>query len=469
MGFAISVWGCARGVAVSLLAALAFTLAAAERAGAAGMVTHAWMAEQGVKHATDPKLRSLLTVRQLEVGSGAAFPDSGYIIGGFYAGGDYGEISHWERFINAYIQNIRDKVESGRCSNLANPFGPCAGLVAHLMGAAAHGVGDEMWDWLFEPQFADHGEDPGHRHRLDDYGGHEALAAVSEDLANSALDLESDVLHGRLGSQDLGFPGDLLYSSEYTMDVIAIALRGRLLWSPAPPPVSDLLQVYSRIGRADIDAAGLYAGYAAVNAILAAERASVVEALSVRMDLPWTSTNFVDESGGVRDVGVAVGGYYDAIWRKLHAAAGQTPRPVVTSVHPESGETGVPTGWQPPKTQPGPFPDRGGAENRIIAVLSNALDSTTVNADNFKLLDAQGEEVPALNGFPKPGPYGNGDGTHTMLFYPAVDLEPCATYTARVTTGLRDWNVGAEGWTQSGLAEPYEWSFATRSGDGGSC
>lgn len=459
-----------RALVGSALAALALAGAAAERADAAGMVTHAWMAESGIAHVTDPKLRGLLAANAVEVGSGAAYPDSGYIVGGFYDGGDYGEISHWERFVNGYVQHVRDKVEAGECGeDLADPLGPCAGLVAHLMGAAAHGIGDEMWDWLFEPQFADRGEDPGGRHRIDDYPGHEHLAGVSPDLAHGAEDLEYEILHGRIGPQDLGFPGDLIYSSEYTMDVIAIADHRRLLWSPTLPPIGDLLQIYSKIGYDHIDAAGLIAGHTAVNGVLAAERLSLVEAHSVRLDLPWTSAHMDDESGGVHDVGLAVAGYYEALWRKLHAPGGETPAPVVTSVHPEPEERGVPTRWQPAKTEPGPYPGRGGAENRIVAVLSHALDSQTVTSENFMLLDAEGAEVPALPGFPRPGPYGNGDGTHTMLFYPAVDLEPCATYTARVTTGLRDWSPGADGWSQSGLAAPHEWRFQTRSADGTDC
>lgn len=454
---------------LAALAALGALALGAARADAAGMVTHAWMAEEGIGRVTDAGLRGLLGARSADVASGAAYPDSGYIVGGFYEGGAYGEISHWERFINAYVQHIRAKMASGQCgADLADPVGPCAGLVAHMMGAAAHGVGDEMWDWMFEPAFPDHGEDPGSRHRIDDFPGHEQLAGISPELAEDLRDLEFETLHGRIGEVDLGFPGDLIYSSEYAMDVIAIADHGRLLWSPTPPPISDLLQIYSRIGYDEIDAEGLLAGHAAVNGVLAAERASLADAASVRADLPWTSGHMDDESGGVEDVGVAVAGYYEALWRKLHAPAGETPPPVVTSVHPEPEETGVPYIWQPARTQPGPYPDRGGAETRIIAVLSNALDSATVNAANFKLLDAAGTPVPALEGFPRPGPYGNGDGTHTMLFYPASNLEPCSVYTARVTEGLRDWAPGAPGWSQSG-AEPFEWSFTTRSAGGEPC
>jgi hypothetical protein len=60
-----------------------------------------------------------------------------------------------------------------------------------------------------------------------------------------------------------------------------------------------------------------------------------------------------------------------------------------------------------------------------------------------------------MDGFPRMGPYGPGDGEHTLLFYPAEDLRSCERYTAEVTPGLRDW-FGEK------LAKPVRWTFETR-------
>lgn len=410
------------------------------------------MAEHAVRHLPPgSSLRGLLEAQRPSLLSGAAYPDSGYAASSF-PGGDFGEVSHWERFINAYVDHIRSLPSCRR--TLHNPVGPCASLVAHLMGAAAHGMGDEMWDWLFEPLMADHGENPSTRTRVDDTPGWAELSLLpaGQVLQDSAVRAEHLALSPFSG---------LIYSSEYTMDVIAIADHGRLVYSPAPPPTEDLLAVYGSLGRPDITREGIVAGHALVTAALAAERLSVAEAHSVRADMPYSSAHLDDESGGVRDTARAITGYYQALWRNLLAPrSGPKLKPRVAAVHPERGERGVPVEWHPPKTSPGP--SGGGARLRIIAVLSKSLDPASVDWASFRLLDPNGDPVPALAGFPRPGPYGAGDGTHSMMFYPAGDLDPCAAYTAEVTTALRDHDGEA-------LKAPFSWSFRTGGAGGARC
>ncbi|WP_289445361.1 hypothetical protein, partial [Klebsiella pneumoniae] len=72
---------------------------------------------------------------------------------------------------------------------------------------------------------------------------------------------------------------------------------------------------------------------------------------------------------------------------------------------------GVPWDWAARRYGPGPY--GGGAENRVIAVLSNSIATgVAFPADGFVLREeATGLEVPQLDSFPRPGPYGNGDGT----------------------------------------------------------
>jgi hypothetical protein len=392
-------------------------------AGAAGITTHAFMAERATDHVGDPALQRLLRVGREAVLSGAAFPDGGYAVSSM-PGGDYGEVSHWERFVNAYAAHLR--ADPG-CRPIESPDGPCASKVAHLMGVAAHGMGDEMWDWMFEPHMADHHESPVHPVYRSGLPG----AAEMADLP----------------------PGSLANTSEYAMDLIALVDHWR--WPNIglyAPPFDDLLAVYGSIGRGDVRREGLAAGHAALHAAMAGERAAIAaDYARVKTTMPWTSAHMHDAPGGVEDTARSIAGYYEMLWRKLTGAGHPPPR--VAGVQPEDGEQGVTTEFSPALTGPGP--NGGGAEQRIVAVLASAVDPATVTPSNFRLYGENGFQVKPLAGFPRPGPYGAGDGTHSLMFHPARDLTPCRRYTAVLTRGIRDL-AGAR------LPEQFAWSFVTR-------
>ena len=420
------------------------------RAPAAGMITHAWIADEAKDEVSDPKLRQFLRLRRFELLSGGSFPDTGYAAGG------YGEISHWERFIDGYVEYLRERPG---CADLSDPLGPCAPYVAHMFGAAAHGMGDEMWDWLFEPLIADHGESP-------DF--------------------------------PVSFPppfeaANIISSQEYAMDTIALADHFR--WADSGyylPPPNELTPIYDAIGHGQTTEADLVSGFTVGSAALSAERAGgAADAPRVREQMPWASAHMDDESGGVLDSAGGVAGYYDAIWAKVLDE--EPPPPKLAAVHPEDGEEGVPFRFLPAKTAPGL--STGGGELRIIAVLSNAVDPATVSSDTFRLLAPDGSQLPArleeasptalhqargdakvpqttqvppLEGFPRPGPYGGSDGTHSLMVYPAVDLQPCTTYTAQLTQGITDFGDLAINAGQS-LRKPASWTFSTRSAGGDPC
>jgi hypothetical protein len=348
----------------------------------------------------------LLRVNRDPFLSGALYPDSGYwAAGAGVPGGDYGEISHWERFVNAYLAHIRDTVAPDRgCDDPTDPLGPCAPMIAHMLGTAAHGVGDEVWDWLFEPLVTDHGEIPDH-------------PIVSQEPLRQVP------------------PGSLITNIEYAMDMIAIVDHN--LWLEIPryiPEAEELERVYHALGRPDITAEGVMAGHNLETIVMGLERfGAAVDGDRVRQQMPWSASHYYSESGGVIDTAQAISGNLESLWRKLTGPG--HPAPEIVAVHPEHGESGVPWDFIPAKTSPGPH--SGGGELRIWAAISNSLDPASVAA-SFKLVGPGGAEVAPLGGFPKPGPYGAGDGTHSMLFYPAADLEPCTVYTAVVTTSLRD-------------------------------
>jgi hypothetical protein len=409
--------------------ALVVVLAMPAGAWAAGETTHAWMAQRAIRYVANPQLKALLNTHLPELLSGSAYPDTGYWIDGYIPDSfskDFGEESHWEPFINDYIAHIRSK----NCGALANPLGRCAGLVAHVMGAAAHGMGDEVWDWLFEPRITDFGEDPSKNFFAP---------------GNPGAPLDSSKL-------PTGNPLDDVSSSiEYALDEVAIAFHNRLLVpNTAPPPVTDLVAVYKR-RYGNVTAAHILGGHAVSVAAMTAERAVAPEE-GPRIhdkDMPKSAAAFETAPGGVDFSAHAIAGYYDALWRKLTAPATAFPR--VVALFPAAGARNVPVVWQPAKTSPGPA--TGGADLRIWAAFGNAIEASTLTPATFRLLDPDGASVAPLAGFPRLGPWGP-YGTHSMLWYPAGNLEPCTTYTAVLGTGLRD---------LAGRRLPAEkrWSFTT--------
>jgi len=104
----------------------------------------------------------------------------------------------------------------------------------------------------------------------------------------------------------------------------------------------------------------------------------------------------------------------------------------VTATTPASNATGVAPGTS------------------LSAVFNNALDVTTINASTFILRDAGNAVVSAT--------YGVNGNTATLT--PGTPLTVSTTYTATLTTGVRDTNGTA-------LAANYTWSFTTSSGGTG--
>lgn len=404
------------------LLTFATVLALAAPAQGAGVTTHAFMDDAAIGFVSDPKLAELLEANRDALLSGGAFPDGGYAASSF-PGGDYGEESHWQRFVDAYLRQIRSRSDCGR---ITDPAGPCAKVIAHMLGAAGHGMGDELWDWLFEPAMADHGESPTH----------------------------PVFRQGLPGFAELGGtpPFSLINTSEYVMDVIALVDGGRLAKAgTTPPPFDDLLATYRAIKRDDITQPGLLAGHGLITAAQVGERSGLAaEYARVKLTMPWSSANMFTAPGGVYFNAKAIAAYYDALWSTL-----QTGRPAplrVGTVTPANGSVGVTTDFQPAQTAPGPRD--GGASKRILATFSAAIRPETVTPETFRLYDETGDAVVPMDGWPRMGPYNPEAGEHTMMFYPAEDLAPCTTYTAEVTAGVRDW-FGEK------LRRPLRWSFET--------
>ena len=194
-------------------------------------------------------------------------------------GGDYGEEAHWQRFIDAYAAQIRS---DPACAPLTDPAGPCAATIAHLMGAAAHGMGDEVWDWLFEPN------GPGLRRVVpaERPRGRSSAPAASRSSSTSSRS------------------------------------RGTRRPVGPTPPIPDAAKIdaaFASVGRGDIDPARVRRRRAASSSV---ERGAEAVWAPLHIDaleraMPWTSAHLIDAAGGVDFGADAIAGYYETLWGDL--------------------------------------------------------------------------------------------------------------------------------------------------------
>lgn len=410
-------------LAVAVLAAVGTLAWNSSPAGAAGIVTHAWMALDAIDEVRGGPLHALLDANREYVRSGAEFPDGGYWTRALGTpGGDYGEEAHWQRFVDAYVDAIR---ADPSCGDLTDPHGPCAPRVAHAFGAAGHGLGDQVWDWLFEPNGPGFGE--------------------------QYLPPEFTPFVG---------PGGL----ELQMDIVAIARHGRPTGpTPAIPDPATVLAAFHAAGRTDIAITALPLGEQMLDVERDAEAYwAPLHIGALEAAMPWTSSHMVTAAGGVEFAARAIAGYYETLWRRL-TGHGQ-PRTHVTAVAPSDGRRDVPaTGWVRDYA-PGSNPGNAGSFTRIAAVLSNALPHNRLAGGPpvpsqlppgaMRVRDLRtGAVLPALAGYPRVVPYGGEAGAHMVATQPATDLVPCRWYQVEVTGALLD----ADGRP----VRPEHWRFRT--------
>lgn len=397
-------------------------LTSAPPADAAGIVTHAWMALDAIDQVQDADLHAVLDAHRDQVRAGAEFPDGGYwtrTLG--TPGGDYGEEAHWQRFVDAAVDRLRADPD---CGDLTDPAGPCAASIAQLFGAAGHGMGDEVWDWLFEPNAPAFGED---------YLPPEWAPFV--------------------GSGGI----------EAQMDQIAIAQHARPTGAtPEIPDPSVIMDAFAAIGRADIQADALPVGEQMLEVERGVEAAWAPDhAAAVARAMPWTAAHVTSAGGGVDFAAHAIAGYYEGLWSRL---TGTPHRTRVGAVAPAPGARRVPaTGWTG-SYGPGSHLGNSAGTTRIAAALSTALPyrplatgdpvASELPADTFVLrVAATGLGVPPRPGYPRIVPYGPDAGEHVIAFQPAADLVPCTWYRAEVTDRLRD--------ARGNAVESRAWEFRT--------
>lgn len=284
-----------------LAVALALTALSAPRTVRAnGCNTHTWISLHAVEHLPDGALKELLSRPELRAAliNGSIFPDGGYVIDD-----DYGEMAHWEPFVQVFIEWMREEVP--------RPFhhGEAGEYAAFLMGLASHGMADQVFDASFVEN------------------------ARIEDAA--------------------GWSEELFTSHDTATDVMLVAETGvNYLDTPVWVPGQELEALYAERLGYDISAGTLDNSQELMHRLVLNYGVSTAMSPNKVADFveqyPWTAEHLMaeDELGGPPCEGEVVAAYWLAIWDRLHDVL--DPQNDVIATYPRDGSTGHATDYTSP-------------------------------------------------------------------------------------------------------------------------
>ena len=353
---------------VAIAAAAALTAAPRLAAGNGGN-SHTWITFHAIEHLPDGELKRLLTrdeMRMMLV-NGAVFPDGGYIVDD-----DYGEMSHWEPFVEAYIRWIRD--------NHDHPFtrGEASEHVAFLMGLASHGMADQVFDSTF----------------MD--------AARIYDAA--------------------GWSEELLDSFDTATDVILVAETGvnyldTLPWVPA----EDISALYAEAFGYDVSPNVLDSTQELLHRFVlnyaVSSAADPADVMRYREQYPWAAEHLMETSavGAPPCEGEVVADYFLAIWDRLHEVSG--PQNHVIATYPRDGSTGHPT-------------DYSLVESQVVIVFGSGIFEAELPG-HFTITDSTGKSYELAI-----GTQWGADEANLVKLRPMEDWAQDETFTVTVLPGL---------------------------------
>jgi Zinc dependent phospholipase C len=232
---------------------------------AGGGVTHMLLAEETIKQLPEKQLRQLLHDNFEAYIVGAYYPDSGYIYGNHY-----GEDSHWDPFIYAFADYIKDKYPEPA---LQNPK-----LVAFLFGCATHRLSDEVMHSTFYHMTAkqDFNNDWNTAHQYGDAG----------------------------------------------IDLLIVVDKNQWLTHPVTwwIPVRDLIEIYRRMGKPEYTANQIIWGNSVTYLAGYGERLIAAPAyLYLQWRMPWTATHYYNwPEGGMLINEQQTAAYLTKLWGYLN-------------------------------------------------------------------------------------------------------------------------------------------------------
>lgn len=234
---------------------------------AGGGMTHMFVAAESITKLTDKNLRDLLLNNMDAYLVGAYYPDSG-----FAKGTHYGEDSHWNPFLYTFADYLNEKY--------SDPIVENPKLVAFLFGCASHSVSDIVLHKVFYYDSAAH-----------DFNNDWKAAHVYGDIG---IDLLIDVDKNQW----------FTYPREWWI------------------PVSDLVEVYRRMGKPQYTAEEIIHGNKTIAVAGFEERAIAVPAYPVLRwwKMPWTATHYYNyEHGGLVNAENEAAKYQMQLWDRIRS------------------------------------------------------------------------------------------------------------------------------------------------------
>lgn len=371
----------------AILAAMALSWTASP-ALANGNFSHVWVATDALNYLEDGELKELMTRPESWniIRNGAMFPDGGYAVSD-----GYGEISHWEPFHLAYLEWIR--------ANFESPWSvEAAEHIAFLMGMAAHGLTDQIYDGMYLQ-----------RHQFyDEHGSEATLIGV-----DGATDACYAVTQGEMELPEQ--------------------------WVPA----AVLAPLYAEVAGHNVVAKTIELGQSiVVVAIMAANDAiNNPSAIDEYMDLyPWACSHQDDPTvpGSPPTTGRAVAMHWQALWARLHGEEA-TGRPLSGTYF--SGGT--------PYDQP---TDASTPESWVSFVMPFGLDTGSVNNDTVVVTDLDGEVYPVnLHVY-------YGSNSHLVNVKPKENWPVDTEFTVTISPAVASWEgqllAQAQTFTFATFSEP---------------
>lgn len=363
-----------RSVPASVSCLLAATLACAaalapESARASGNYTHVRVATHALDFLDAGALKDLLSRPELlqMLRNGAMFPDGGYAVDD-----GYGEIAHWEPFQRVYLEWIRSHYQPPWSDEAAQH-------IAFLMGMAAHGLTDQLFDGMFLERAGYHDGNA----RSPVFGGIDGLTDACFALA--------------MGDMDAPQP-----------------------WVPA----KTLAPLFGEASGHTVTAATIDKGQTLVPvAILyAQDRAHNAATMKEAMDThPWACGRVDDASvpGSPPAIPPVVGRYWAVLWARLNGAD-TFDQPLLGTFFADTLPCEVPL-------------DAASPDSWVSFAMPRGLDPATVGPQSVRVEDASGAAIPVQ------AHVYYGKHSHLVNLKPAADWSPGTLYSVTLAVPMSSW------------------------------
>ena len=340
----------------------AFLILSSGGAKAAGGTLHIFMSELAIEKVRDPDLARLLENKRDVVLWASWYPDSGYA-----GDNQYGEYSHWTEFLDGYADYIKKETPPGHAE--------FEFLAAHLLGASAHSMQDQVFDKLF---------------------------------------LEKTMEVDGTGQETLDRGLDMVCMHDYQRHKLALPAKV-LVKKTRYTPVRHLGRVYRRLGKKYDHIRGqISRGQRLLALALTGEKLiHGIEHNSVRRLSPWATQNYYSAPGGIEHNAEITAAYWEALWNKLHGGM----RDFVIATFPRDGEHVLST-------------DHNSVDSNVFVFLNRRYDGETITGDTVYIEDENGVRVE--------GSFGWCYGHNMLRIMPSENLSPGKQYTVTLTTGVAD-------------------------------